>query len=407
MIDEYKRGQEETEEEFCARIFRLKFIDGLTWRNVADIINSELNKNLSGDAYRKREKAMRDRPVDEYNQLSWDLSTPNEQIAEIDNYEYELDKIIEERQKIKDERVQINSILRRITRENTLKEMVVDAVSLMNDKFKLEPVYSDIMYMSESSKQAILQLSDLHYGIEINNYWNKYNPEICKHRLSVLRDRIIEKCAKENISKLYVINLGDLIAGRIHTPLRINSRMDVVSQTQQISELIAQLLADLSTYIDVIEYYDCLDNHSRVEPIKENSLNLESLARFTAWYLKERLKQFKSIHINDVNEFAPDIINFEVLGHKVIAVHGDKDKPHKAIQNLSLMTHQHYDLVLTSHRHHFSADEVNQTLLLSNGSMMGTDEFAEQLRLTADPSQNLIVVTEDSVMDVLYRIVLN
>ena len=407
MIDEFKRELGETEEEFCARIFKLKFIESLTWREVADIINSELNKNLSGDAYRKREKAMRERPEDEYNQLSWNLSTPSEQVSSIDDYEYELDEIVKERQKIKDERVQINSILRRITREDTLKEMVHDAVSLMDEKFRLEPTSSDILFTPDDDRQAILQLSDLHYGIEINNYWNKYNPEICKHRLSVLKDRIIEKCIRQNISTLYVINLGDLIAGRIHTPLRINSRMDVVSQTQQISELVAQFLGDLSSYVINIEYYDCLDNHSRVEPIKENSLNLESLARFTAWYLKERLRSIKNIHINDVNEFAPDIINFEVLGHKVIAVHGDKDKPNKVIQNLSLMTQQHYDLVLTSHRHHFSADEVNQTLLLSNGSMMGTDEFAEQLRLTADPSQNLIIVTKDNVMEVLYRIVLN
>ena len=73
----------------------------------------------------------------------------------------------------------------------------------------------------------------------------------------------------EKIQYLYVINLGDLISGRIHAPLRINSRMDVVSQTQQISELVAQFLAELSRHFSKIEYYDCLDNHSRVEPIKE------------------------------------------------------------------------------------------------------------------------------------------
>ena len=401
MTDNFKKSMDETEEEYCARIFRARFTDGLTWKEVANIINTELNKDLGEDAYRKKASKI----IPPYNiKSNW-----NSGVCEVEQStltdDLELDEVLKERQKIKDERNQINSIFRRITREETLKEMVKDAVSLMDEKFKLNPIESKNDF-SLAKKQAILQLSDLHYGIEINNYWNKYNPEICKHRLSQLRDKIIELCVKENISKLFVINLGDLISGRIHTPLRINSRMDVVTQTQQISELVAQFLSDLSTYVS-IEYYDCLDNHSRVEPIKENSLDLESLARFIAWYLKERLKEFKAITIHDVNTFAPDIINFDVFGHKIIAVHGDKDKPNKVIQNLSLMTKEHYDLVLTSHRHHFSADEVNETLLVSNGSMMGTDEFAEKLRLNSQPSQNLIVVSKNNVMDVLYRIVLD
>ncbi len=416
----------ETEEEFCERIFKAKFIEGWTWKEVADIINNELNYNLSDDAYRKRASRTKSVKLQDTfvtsddvisnGQLSWGdikYNSPTyiteEALDSIEHY-VELDEVIKERVKLKDERNQINSILRRITREETLKEMVHDAVSLINDKFILPcPKPDELQKLKNTSptREAILQLSDVHYGIEIDNYWNKYNPEICKQRLAQLRDKVIINCKKNRVMTLHITNLGDLISGRIHTPLRINSRMDVVTQTQHISEILAEFIADLSHHIPEIKYYDCLDNHSRIEPIKENSLNLESLARFTAWYLKERLKEFKNVTIYDVNKYAPDIIDFETLGHKVIAVHGDKDKPNKVIQNLSLMTQEHYDLVLTSHRHHFSADEVNQTLLLSNGSVMGTDDFAEKLRLSANPSQNLIIVTEDNVMDTFYRIVLN
>ena len=403
------KGINETEAEFCERIFKLKFVEDLTWREVAYILNKELDKNLSEDAYRKRANKLNISNDGEeiVNQLSWENINKNAIELSFNDEFDELDEILKEKQKLKDERTQINSILRRITREETLKEMVHDAVSLMDKKFKLLPPEQDNLFsFDKTSKNAVLQLSDLHYGIEINNYWNKYNPEICKKRLEELQNQVIKKCIKENVSTLFIVNLGDLISGRIHAPLRINSRIDVVTQTQQVTELIAQFLANLSEHF-TIEYYDCLDNHSRIEPIKENSLDLESLARFTSWYLKERLKDFHNIHINDENKFAPDIINFEVLGHKIIAVHGDKDTPSKVIQNLSLMTQEHYDLVLTSHRHHFSADEVNQTLLLSNGSMMGTDAYAEKLRLNAKPSQNLIIASEDNVMDVFYRIVLN
>ena len=372
----------ETDEQFCVKILKLKFIEGYTWQEIADIINQETSYQLSADACRKRA-----------SKLNRELSLE----------EIEIDELKKEKIKLRDERNQINSLVRRITREETLKEMVIEAVSNMDEKFKLIPIiHKDHI----GEKEAILQLSDVHYGIEIDNYWNKYNPEICRKRLSKLRDEVIARCQKENVYKLHVVNLGDLISGRIHAQLRINSRLDTVTQTQHIAELLAQFLADLSTYVD-IEYYDCLDNHSRIEPIKENSLDLESLARFITWYLQGRLNEFHNIFIHYKNTFAPDIIDFNVLGHDIIAVHGDKDKPSKAIQNLSLMTQNHYDMVLTAHMHHFSADESNQTLLISNGSMMGTDDYSERLRLSSYPSQNLIIVSEDNVMEILYRIVLN
>lgn len=413
----FDRRDNETAEEFCERIFKLKFVADLTWKDVAEIINRELDQNLSEDAYRKRANKLNISALEEetYNQLSWEDITHDSEsptFSNVDYYDVELDEVIKEKIKLRDERNQINSLVRRITREETLKEMVRDSISLIDNKFRLNPPKPDSLHKLNEKyindyRHAILQLSDIHYGMNIDNYWNKYNPEICKSRLEQLRDKVIVNCHKNSVSKLYIANLGDLISGRIHTQLRINSRMDVVTQTQQISELLAEFIADLSHYIPEIEYYDCLDNHSRIEPIKENSLNLESLSRFTAWYLKERLKEFNNVTIFDNNKFAPDIINFDVLGHKVIAVHGDKDKPSQVIQNLSLMTHEHYDLVLTSHRHHFSADEVNQTLLLSNGSIMGMDEYAEKLRLNAYPSQNLIIVSKENIMDTFYRIVLN
>ena len=416
------RYDNESDEEFCERIFKNKFIEGWTWSEVAEIINNELNYHLSGDAYRKRaNKVIHD--LDNNNQLTWDsicVEDNWDSICVKDNHptigndliNYELDEVIKEKIKARDERTQVNSIIRRITREETLKEMVKEAISSMDERFPLKSPKADTLkelhdYSEIKYREAVLQLSDLHYGAEIDNYWNKYNPQICKERLCELRDRVIVNCKKNKVYRLYIVNLGDLISGRIHTQLRINSRLDVVTQIQHISELIAEFIADISFYIPEIEYHDCLDNHSRVEPIKENSLSLESLSRFTAWYLKERLKDFKNVFIKDENMFAPDMITFETLGHKVIGVHGDKDKPTQVIQNLSLMTQNHYDLVLTSHRHHFSADEVNQTLLLSNGSIMGTDEYAEKLRLSAKPSQNLIIVSEDNVMETLYRIVLN
>ena len=63
-----------------------------------------------------------------------------------------------------------------------------------------------------------------------------------------------------------------------------------------------------------------------------------------------------------------------------------------------------YDLILSAHLHHFSADEKNETILISNASLMGTDDYAQSLRLNSKPSQNLIILGEDNPLECIYNI---
>ena len=74
---------------------------------------------------------------------------------------------------------------------------------------------------------------------------------------------------------------------------------------------------------------------------------------------------------------------------------------------MTMMTKEIYDLALIAHKHHFSVDEINEAIVVENGSLMGTDEYAQKLRKSAKPSQTLIVVSEDNPIEVIYRIMLD
>ena len=50
-----------------------------------------------------------------------------------------------------------------------------------------------------------------------------------------------------------------------------------------------------------------------------------------------------------------DIISFRIGNHKICGVHGHNDQPSKIIANLSLMTEEHYDLILAGHSHNGQA----------------------------------------------------
>lgn len=368
----------------------------VTWQGIADAIFIQYGIARSEGWVRKVVK-------DELGLLSDEeelLDSINEAKAELDDKLLALKK---ERVKASDERTQNNAYIRKLSREETLKEIALITAQEMSSK-KLLSKYNNDAAKLDQDKEAILCISDWHYGMDFKNPWNEYNPEICRQRVSELRDKAIQYIRKNKCSRIHLVNLQDLIAGRIHLGLRLESRFDVITQTMQVSEILAELITDLSKLCPV-NYYDSLDNHSRLEPQKSDAQDLETLCRMIPWYLQVRLKDNKRITICE-NEFGHDLITFECLGHKIIGAHGDRD-PIKNIDHLSMMTEQHYDLLLTAHLHHYSCDEKNRTIAISNSSLMGTDSYAQKLRLSSTPSQTLIIVTRENVTESIHRIILH
>lgn len=303
---------------------------------------------------------------------------------------------------ISDERTQANAYYRSLSREQTIKDIASDYADKMRGYKRVIPERREELLDSE--KEAILQVSDWHFGYDIHNAWNTYSPEICKLRVRQLINTTVAKCRKEGVHTLHFVNLGDMVAGRIHQQIRIQSREDLVGQTMFVSEILAEMIGELSMYFE-IKYYDCTDNHSRLEPNKKESLQLETMTRIIHWYLKQRFKDDDRITIYE-NEYGEDIITFSCNGHKVVGTHGDKDGATNVVDRLSGLTGNRYALCLTAHRHHFFGDEKNYTVLLSNGSLCGVDEFSVDHRLTSTPSQNLIITTPENVTEAIYRIIL-
>lgn len=395
----------ETNESFIDRVLQAKVNcdTDMTWKEIAFFIASQTGVDKDESTWRKRVKNNQDKvsyedPFQDVQLSMFDEEGSSEEAEEIKNLIRDF-KI--ERYKLNDIRNQDNAYLRRIAREQTILEVAKEAAKEIGKSIQLPFIKTSPI--PDSEDEAILELSDWHYGIEVNNYWNVFNTKVCKDRVNKLKEKVVYECHRFGINRLHIVNLSDLIAGRIHASIRYESRCDVITQTIAVAEILAEFMAYIYSKGIQIEYYDCLDNHSRLEPIKSDSIDLESLTRIIPWFLKERLSIYEGININS-NSYDEDIIDFTVLGYRVAGVHGHKDKPNKVVEGLTLMTKEHFDLILTAHYHHFSCDERNETLIVSNGSLMGTDNYAKNLRLCSKPSQNLIIVTNESVADYIKRI---
>ncbi|MBO7696651.1 MAG: hypothetical protein J6T10_28825 [Methanobrevibacter sp.] len=386
----------------------LKFSDLRTWREIAEILSEEFNydSGLTDDYCRKRYNrllkdafdSIKDTPVSTIDIQNNDRGY----VKEITDEDKILHKIKKERVKLTDELVQNNAYIRQLAREETLKEIAREYAEVM---YKGKILSTDYYTRVFSKNSAILQLSDWHYGIEVDNYWNKFDPETCIKRVNKLQEEVIRKC-KDKINTLHIVNLSDLISGYIHLSLRLQNRYDVVTQTMDVAEILAEFINNLSAYFN-IEYYDCLDNHSRLDPNKKDAINLESLVRIIHWYLVERFKNSSRIIIHNSDKYGGDIVEFNCAGHLIAGVHGDNDTLQNVVERISLMTGRTYDLILTAHNHSFAAGEDTNCIVLQNGSLMGTDFYATKLRKKSTPSQNLIIVAPDNVIDSIHRIVLD
>lgn len=384
--------ENENKTQYLYRIASNKENFNLSWENIRCLMLEYFGDSRSPGAWRKKFARLK--------------ANPSSGIDE-DVFQGLSDAIIQlkkEAIKLSDQRTQINADLRKIAREEELKEIAETAAKIVaqNRYLSMPRKITDKGY-----NEAILVISDWHYGINIDNYYNKYSPEICRERVQRLEDEVYDVLATEGITRLYVVNLGDMIAGIIHNSIRYQSKVDVITQVLEVSTIIADFLNNLSKYF-VIDYYDTLDNHSRIDVNKHDSTKLAQLSRITGPYLKALLQNNPNITIHPMNENPTEsIIRFDTaFGHKIAGVHGDKDKPNQVIDNVRGYANESVDLILSAHRHHFSADEKNFTLLVCNGSLMGTDEFAENLRLSSEPSQNLIICSKSNVLEKLHRIIL-
>ena len=116
-----------------------------------------------------------------------------------------------------------------------------------------------------------------------DNVWNKFNIEICIQRLNELFEQVKPALQLHQINNLHVIVLGDLIHGAIHTTCRIASEEDTCDQLMQASELLADLIDALSSYVNRIEVYTTYGNHARTVANKKENIHSDNMEKIVSW----------------------------------------------------------------------------------------------------------------------------
>lgn len=284
---------------------------------------------------------------------------------------------------------------RRSLRDDARVEYMNDLIkeSILNLK-NLDEIEKKPFYVDDTTKEAVMLFSDLHIGMEIDNFYNHYDSEIARLRVDKYVNETIRLCRDNGVQRLNVLNLGDLIAGNIHVSARIENNEDVITQIMLASEIMAEALNKLQEAAPEIIYRSCSDNHSRVTPDFRQNIEKENYFRLIDFYLEARLKgtNVQIVHDNlDV-----DLGIFELLnGKKMMFAHGHRENINTIIQGMLGATRQYVDYVCVGHYHESKMKSFQGAKVFVNSSICGSDSYAQSKRLYGVAEQTLLIFSGD------------
>ena len=389
-MSELKKRENESNEQYIFRVCQMKDGLGYTWKEISNIINKELGNNYDESCYRKKFQS--------FNKMF----TANEKIIVNENeYSKEIqaqkDELLKIKKQIQDQRREYNKSLISDARADHLTEKLIEAANSLQETKPF--LVDDNYYVSDYNNycEAVLVLSDWHFGMVTDNIWNKYNIEICKERVNNLVNKVIKYIRLNNAHTLHILILGDLAHGAIHTSARVASEENVCDQLMQVSEILAEAISKLSEYTNEVNVYSTYGNHMRTVQNKNDSIHADNMEKIIPWWIKQRLKNNVKIHVHDNDYY--EFIYLYILGHDVVAVHGDLDPIKKTGLTINSVFNKMYghsiDYMIVADKHHLETVEDTGIESILVGSMCGTDEYANNRRLYSYPSQTLMMFNKD------------
>ena len=370
-----KRQPDENEEQFIWRLGQAKdsgAID-LDWSDIADIINEEFREDeseyRSEAAYRK--PYQQSKRFFENNAFK-QYSDEEAYLKELRDAKFELKK---EKQKVSDERTELNRQLREQARREAFIDLVANKISNVKP---LKLNYRDKECIN-SDNDIICHITDLHAGMDIDNWYNKFNMNVLKERLNKYLHQLFKIHQRHNSENCYIV-IGEIISGLIHDTIRIENNENVIQQFIIVSSILSDVISEIAKRFNNVYVYITPGNHSRVVANIEKSLRGENFDILLPYYLKASLQNYKNVFIED-NLKDCDVAIFEVRGNKVFASHGDKDDVKTVVQKFTMVFGVKPDIILMGHRHTNALTTVYDTKIIQSGCVSGSDNFCLDKRL--------------------------
>ena len=369
-----------------------------SWDDITDLINDaypEADTFGSSSSYRRAyQGAKRFFEAGVFNTLS-----QQKYVDDIKKAKCDLEK---EKVKVRDERNEYRKNIREQARREYYKSQIEEAVAnavTIPLEYDVNKKFTGIL---KTDNDLLISLTDLHAGLEIESFFNKFDENVLKKRINNYLDKIFEIYLRHGSENAYVV-IGEVCSGIIHNTLRIENNMNLIEQFLIVVDYISEFIAELSYKFEHVHVYVTPGNHSRIAPKKEDSLRGENMDFLIIPYLSAKLQNYKNTHFysNDIDEYTSW---FNIRNTKVAAVHGDRDDINSVVQKLTMYFSIKPDIVLMGHRHTNAMQTVYDTKCIQAGCMSGSgDDYTQNYKLKNRPEQVVAVINNDG-LDCFYDV---
>lgn len=398
----FKRLENETENEFIARVYRHKTELGMNNKEIADKLNNVLGSCYGESTLRGRGQYFNEGYSIGYEKALNDKEQ-NDLLSELEEKRIEIEK---ERKKLQTTKIELNRNLRLDSRKELFYENIKDA----KDRLPL-PDFNEILSYGDNEGEYILCWADLHYGAEFVSENNKYSRDICKERFEILISRVNKLVKRNCIKKLHIFGLGDDIQGMIRLSDAKLNDIPVVESVVEVSRLIAKTLNELSKNVKIEYYHTMFSNHSQTRPLTgKPDLVKEDLEFVIGNYIKDLLTNNDRVVVNLTNK---DYHITEIAGQNIISMHGHQIRNVKnAIRDYSQLHRKFYDIALIGHLHggqqmSVAESDNGNTELVIIPSFVGSDPYSDTLKVGSKAMAKLFKVEKGLGITENYTIVLN
>ncbi len=405
MNDILKRLPQENEDQYIWKVGQAKdagLIDS-TWEELVPRLNTELGIEETewrgSSAFRKAYRWMQ-RAYDNVFRQNGFIGTRG------DDLDIKTNELFKAKKQFEDQRREFNKLRTKDARFDHLVDKMIESA---NHLCKIKPLTFDDYIINYDNSEAVICWADWHYGMVADNIWNQYNTEICRQRVSEFVSKAIARLQIHKIKRLHIMLLGDAAHGSIHTSCRVASEEDTCDQLMQVSEIMAEAINELSSYVLEVNVYATYGNHLRTIQNKNDSIHSDNMEKIIPWWLEQRLQNNSRVNIicGDYYEF----IYLNVCGYNIVGAHGDLEKFKQFGLTVNTLFTKKYgktiDYTVSADKHHIEEFEQLGIESILVRSLCGTDEYSNNNRLYSAPGQTLMIFTPEEGRDGTYNIKLH
>lgn len=291
----------------------------------------------------------------------------------------------------------LNKVKREVIDFTLIAEQIGEAYKNY-DWSKVKFTYNEI---PKTEKKMFVALTDLHIGALVDTSFNKFNYEVAQARMQQYLNKVITEIKNNDISEVYLMNLGDVIEHPYMHNLMYTSEFVMSEQIARASDLIIKFMVSLSEHVSV-RVAGIAGNHDRFEENKNVNLDSDHAVRLVNYSIKSYIEnsKIKRVTYEQAKDYEHSI---SLNGVNIKCVHGDLDniKNENILAKHSDMDGIDYNLIVMGHFHHHRIIELGiEKFAVMFGTLKGADMYSQKVRKLSNPSQGVIIIDENGEIEI-------